>query len=172
MLAQENVKKTIEDVFPQSVGVVDLGISVKWASCNVGASSPEEIGRYLSWEEHFQYSKFGAFRIPTYEEVEELLTDCYWTISQINGQKGYEVTGPSGNSIFLPLGGQNAKGHLTFKSSTKIKDKGKFGWYWVVPPHEGSIVDHYFLEIQKMKIFVDYPPFEVKAVPLRLVLDK
>ena len=30
---------------------VDLGLSVKWASCNVGASSPEEYGDYFAWGE-------------------------------------------------------------------------------------------------------------------------
>lgn len=28
---------------------VDLGLSVKWASCNVGANSPEEYGNYYGW---------------------------------------------------------------------------------------------------------------------------
>lgn len=30
---------------------VDLGLSVKWASCNLGASSPEEYGDYYAWGE-------------------------------------------------------------------------------------------------------------------------
>ena len=30
---------------------VDLGLSVKWATCNVGASSPEECGDYFAWGE-------------------------------------------------------------------------------------------------------------------------
>lgn len=29
--------------------MVDLGLSVKWASCNLGASKPEEYGRYYQW---------------------------------------------------------------------------------------------------------------------------
>lgn len=28
---------------------VDLGLSVKWATCNVGANSPEEYGNYYAW---------------------------------------------------------------------------------------------------------------------------
>jgi hypothetical protein len=28
---------------------VDLGLSVKWATCNVGASTPEEYGDYFAW---------------------------------------------------------------------------------------------------------------------------
>ncbi|MDY4512770.1 MAG: hypothetical protein SPE10_04900, partial [Paludibacteraceae bacterium] len=30
---------------------VDLGLSVKWATCNVGASKPEEYGNYYAWGE-------------------------------------------------------------------------------------------------------------------------
>ena len=31
------------------VHAVDLGLSVKWACCNVGATSPEEFGGYYAW---------------------------------------------------------------------------------------------------------------------------
>ena len=30
---------------------VDLGLSVKWATCNVGAIQPEEFGDYFAWGE-------------------------------------------------------------------------------------------------------------------------
>ena len=30
---------------------VDLGLSVKWATCNVGAQSPEDYGEYYAWGE-------------------------------------------------------------------------------------------------------------------------
>lgn len=30
---------------------VDLGLSVKWATCNVGANSPEDYGDYFAWGE-------------------------------------------------------------------------------------------------------------------------
>lgn len=30
-------------------GAVDLGVSVLWASCNLGASKPEEFGDYYAW---------------------------------------------------------------------------------------------------------------------------
>lgn len=32
-------------------GYVDLGLSVKWATCNVGANTPEEFGDYFAWGE-------------------------------------------------------------------------------------------------------------------------
>jgi hypothetical protein len=31
--------------------MVDLGLSVKWATCNLGASKPEEMGDYYAWGE-------------------------------------------------------------------------------------------------------------------------
>ncbi len=33
------------------VGYVDLGLSVKWATCNLGAHQPEEYGDYYAWGE-------------------------------------------------------------------------------------------------------------------------
>ena len=35
---------------------VDLGLSVKWATCNVGASSPEQAGLYFAWGETTGYT--------------------------------------------------------------------------------------------------------------------
>lgn len=37
---------------------VDLGLSVKWATCNVGADEPEEDGNYYSWGERNEKSSF------------------------------------------------------------------------------------------------------------------
>ena len=35
---------------------VDLGLSVKWATCNVGATSPEQAGLYFAWGETTGYT--------------------------------------------------------------------------------------------------------------------
>ena len=35
---------------------VDLGLSVKWATCNIGASSPEQTGLYFAWGETTGYT--------------------------------------------------------------------------------------------------------------------
>ena len=35
---------------------VDLGLSVKWATCNLGASSPEQSGKYYAWGETTGYT--------------------------------------------------------------------------------------------------------------------
>lgn len=34
-----------------SMEAIDLGLSIKWANCNVGAKKPEEYGSYFSWGE-------------------------------------------------------------------------------------------------------------------------
>ena len=38
---------------------VDLGLSVKWATCNVGASKPEEYGDYFAWGETQPKTTYG-----------------------------------------------------------------------------------------------------------------
>ena len=35
---------------------VDLGLNVKWASCNLGASEPEEYGKYYAWADTTGYA--------------------------------------------------------------------------------------------------------------------
>lgn len=37
---------------------VDLGLSVKWATCNVGAESPEDYGDYFAWGEVIPKEKY------------------------------------------------------------------------------------------------------------------
>ena len=38
---------------------VDLGLSVKWATCNVGATKPEEYGDYYAWGETTTKSSYS-----------------------------------------------------------------------------------------------------------------
>ena len=47
----------------------------------------------------------GEWRMPTGEEMDELLNECTWTWELKEGVKGYKITGPNGNSIFLPAAG-------------------------------------------------------------------
>ena len=146
---------------------VDLGLSVKWASCNVGATQPWEYGGYYAWgetEEKSDYSlstykycngtstsmtKYctnsyygtvdnkttleptddvatvkwgGAWRMPTKAEKDELRNNCTWTWTTLNGVNGYRVTGPNGNSIFLPAAG--------YRYGTLVLNQGSLGYYW------------------------------------------
>jgi len=43
-------------VNPDPHEYVDLGLSVKWATCNIGANTPEEAGLYFAWGETNGYT--------------------------------------------------------------------------------------------------------------------
>ena len=47
----------------------------------------------------------GKWHMPTYYDFQELCEQCTWRNTRINGVEGYMVTGPNGNSIFLPSTG-------------------------------------------------------------------
>ena len=107
---------------------VDLGLpsGVKWATFNIGATKPEEVGEYYCWGEttpnivnNTKYVNISdisgnatydaaraiwgsGWRIPTKSEFSELVNNCTWSWTTYNGVKGYRIYGPNGNSIFLP----------------------------------------------------------------------
>ena len=59
-------------------GYVDLGLSVKWATCNVGASSPEEYGDYYAWGETTTKDNYSSSNCPTYGlTISELQSQGY-----------------------------------------------------------------------------------------------
>ena len=47
----ERIHPITNDVKREKHEYVDLGLSVKWATCNVGATKPEEYGNYYAWGE-------------------------------------------------------------------------------------------------------------------------
>ncbi len=74
----------------------------------------------------------GEWRTPTWAEVRELLNecDCEWTENYNNtGVVGYIVTGPNGNSIFLPAAG--------YRDNSRLKRVGAEGYYWSSSIEEG-----------------------------------
>ena len=118
---------------------VDLGLSVRWMSCNLGANSPEEYGSYYKWGETI-YDAEG-YRIPTLKEIQELINNCTWEHTSISGVKGMLVTGPNGNSIFLPAAGCLRK---VDKTTYKLRNENFIGQYPSATPMEGGA---YILEI-------------------------
>lgn len=144
----------IEDALPEEHGAVDLGLSVLWASCNLGAVTPEGYGSYFAWgetepkktytEENYVHRSGAGYlplgnsiasseydvatkmwgkewHIPTIEEIDELTQKCTWTWTAQEGVNGYRVTGPSGESIFLPAAGQWREDAMNV---------GSTGYYW------------------------------------------
>lgn len=55
---------------PTSGDLIDLGLSVKWASHNVGASSPEERGKLFAWGEASSKSSFSIANYKYYNPKE------------------------------------------------------------------------------------------------------
>lgn len=114
---------------------VDLGLSVKWATCNVGASSPYEYGYPYAWGEIDNWNQkhvdvaenmWGdGWGTPTNEEVQELCDNCSWEWTTKYGTNGYLISGLNGNTIFLPASGA----HYT------LSDIGEKGKYWTSTEH-------------------------------------
>lgn len=78
----------------------------------------------LDLEDDAAYVNMGTdWRMPTYDELKELSNTCTWTWTTQNGTKGYKVTGPNGNSIFLPAAG--CRGDSGLGSGA-----GSGGFYW------------------------------------------
>lgn len=108
---------------------IDLGLSVKWATYNLGGSASSPIGKYYLWGDasnsgtiYFytppsmtnisgtsydsaKYSWGGSWRMPTMQEFRELVNNCSFEPTTSGGVSGLKVTGPSGGSMFLPATG-------------------------------------------------------------------
>lgn len=174
-------KITVRD--PLAVASIDLGLpsGLKWAACNVGASSPEGYGDYYGWGEtevspSYDWPDYGLcngtsasltkyntdsscgavdnktvldadddvarvklggkWRMPTIDEWTELQTVCTWTWTTAGGVNGELVTGPNGNSIFLPAAGSRFRTDLyrdgfegNYWSSALYADSPTFGLF-------------------------------------------
>lgn len=135
---------------------IDLGLSVKWATCNVGADSPEEYGNYFAWGEtksKTEYTKDnsitygsvigdfsgdptydvaranwkGKWRMPTVDELEELLDNTSWTLATHNGVNGCKLTSKiNNNSIFFPCSG--------VFDEDGFQEENILGIYWTSTP--------------------------------------
>ena len=65
----------------------------------------------LDLEDDAAYVNWGPqWRMPTQGQQQELIENCTWTWTAINGVNGQLVTGPNGNSIFLPAAGLHGWG--------------------------------------------------------------
>ena len=173
-----------EPAVPDKGDYVDLGLpsGTLWATRNVGADKPEDIGDYFAWGEttpkttyvvenykwggydsngQFYLSKYndnaryGAIdnkneldpaddaasvhyphgRMPSDEQIRELCTKCSWQWTQRNGVNGQLVTGPNGNTLFLPAAGD--------RWEESLPGAGSNGWYWSRTLNRGSSGAYY-----------------------------
>lgn len=152
----QGTSETTEPTTPDPEAI-DLGLSVKWASFNLGATSAEKYGNFYAWGEtatknsftwaNYQHASgtsatvkdigtdisgtsydaattlWGSdWRMPTKTELSELLEKCTFTAATVNGVNGYNVKGPSGKTIFMPLAGCSYDG--------KNYGSGSYTYYW------------------------------------------
>ncbi len=126
---------------------VDLGLSVKWAKCNLGAQNPYDEGIMFGWGDatgqnistdlksypsnvsHISGTIYDISlkldensRLPTSNEFQELVDKCKWTWTQINGKNGYEIKALNGHSIFLPT--------TRYRKGRIISECNDNGYYW------------------------------------------
>ncbi len=129
---------------------VDLGLPSgnKWATTNVGATSPEDYGDYFSWGEIETKPEYGSsvawgqnfgeiagdktkdaatanwgekWSTPSKADFEELLNACDAEWITQNGKQGVKLTSHvNGNSIFLPAAGYKFFERWALRSGSDI----------------------------------------------------
>lgn len=137
-----------------------LPSGTRWATCNVDAASPEQPGKHYSWGETATKSSYEAgntktygkemtdiagdktydvatakwgkgWRMPTEEEMRELLKYCGDQYVQRNGRKGRELKSyENEKTIFLPAAGS--------KDGTRLKEANGCGLYWTSTPDSNN----------------------------------
>lgn len=126
--------------------LVDLGLSVKWSRFNVGAKSETDLGGLFAFGDltgcnnsinvddypattdtyktaydiaNVVYG--GKVTLPTAADFEELFSLCQSEWTEQNGVSGFKLTGPNGNSIFLPASGS--------RTANELENQGLKGLY-------------------------------------------
>lgn len=142
---------------------VDLGLSVLWAKYNLGAIKETEHGDYFSWKDIHNNSLFSIcstekckidisgyynkqdvilgscspdIRMPSLQDFTELIRNCQWERSVIDGVNGYKVIGKNGNHIFLPISGSIDK-----SGNNSVNHYGQY----LSSSYQNDNVDHYLL---------------------------
>ncbi len=159
---------------------VDLGLSVLWAKCNVGARFPQKAGDYYAWGEtgtktdydYYDWIKrkvetdadsnltteydaaFASWgqecRMATQKEFKELVSKCKFSHTSKDGFPGFLLTGPNGNTIFMPFAGQMVGTDISgygyecgYPSATKARDNNGNGYRYY---YLYIVYDDYFTE--------------------------
>lgn len=90
----------------------------------------------------------GMWRIPTVEDWQELIQNCSWTWTTLNGVGGQQATGPNGNSIFLPATGS--------RLATGLYNPGNEGHYWSSTLYDGNSTKAQYVNFGSSYLYPDY----------------
>ena len=144
--------------------MVDLGLSVKWAGWNVGASRPEEYGGYYAWGELHEKSDYDW---DTYQYYDQENDECIFIGNNISGTQ-YDVArvqwggswrmpteaeikeliskcdwtwttynGVAGQKVTGPNGNCIFLPAAGWRLGTSVFHQGSYGYYWSGSLHEG-----------------------------------
>ena len=124
---------------------VDLGLSVKWGTVNMGTTDLRPFGWYWTWDDAIDIKTTDGSRLATKAEWNELLDYCTWKWTEQDGKAGYLITsnieGYKDRSIFLPASGWLQDGQLMRQHS--------YGSYWTstpgLQPEEGGAYGFNFM---------------------------
>jgi hypothetical protein len=111
-----------------TLGSYRLGIGKYWhptkyvGNSQASDTTPDGKSRLEAEDDAATQMLGGKWRMPTREELTELVEKCQWQWVANGDSIGYRVTGPSGRSIFLPATGFcTGKRHLLTRAE---------GFYW------------------------------------------
>lgn len=137
---------------------IDLGLSVKWASCNIDATKPEEYGGFYAWGEVSQketynadtyvyaetetvYKELGNSICGTQYDVAHMKWGGSWRMPTIDEFKelvnkctwvSTTINGTKGTQVTGPNGNSIffPAGGRKYGSNGRHRDEGEVGCYW------------------------------------------
>ena len=159
---KEYVKKELHEA-------VDLGLSVKWATCNVGAASPSDYGEYFAWGEtepkKVYWEKTYKHCINKYKNIGKNISGTEYDVARTNWGGNWRLptmaecrelvdkctwiwTTQNGHNGYKVVG---SNGHSIFlpaaslRYGTSLIDAGEYGDYWSSAPGESYAQSAYYL---------------------------
>ena len=101
---RRNVSAIDETITIEGLNFIDLGLSVKWADLNIGASDIDEAGHFFAKRmdgnltDLYQWNTQGAI-VPTIAHFKELIENCRWHWGQIKDSYGYRISGQKPDNV-------------------------------------------------------------------------
>ena len=110
-----------------------------------------------------------GWRMPTMEELQELLSSCIWSKANVGGVGGHNVEGPNGNSIFIPNTGY-CQGNAKYFADDYMDGNSGCLWSATLAPGKGK--EAYILTCSSGSGMVVYRYWERRmGLPVRPVRD-
>lgn len=121
---------------------------------------PEDDAATVSWGVYW--------RMPTSEELRELIENCEYSWTEVDGVKGANFTGPNGNSVFFPASGY-CEGISGYSPRESFSSKeGAVGFYWSSSLNEKNNAGAYVLTFDENGVKRD-DDARYKGSPIRAV---